>query len=243
MKKIMSLIAILLFASSFCFAQKIIKAKDVNLNDPESIQKNLPLNAVYTFEQFTDGKVYFKDGTITSAKMNYNTLIEEMQFMNDKNEIMSVANPSETLLVKIGDKLFHQYKERQFAEVLLNADIMLCVKRKTQCVDIDHKVGAYGQSSATSSISQVNSAQMRDAHYKLAIRRDLTLKILDEFFVKKGNKMLKITSKNTIIKAFPEYKKEINEYFAKKDVDLKSEQDLLKLITYFNQLKINNKES
>ena len=233
MKKITLIAATLLIASGFCFAQKIIRAKNVNLNDPESIKNDIPNGAIYIFDEFTDGTAYFKNGTTSSAKFNYNTLFEEMQFINDKNEVLNITNSDDISFVKIGDSFFYHLHRCKFVKLLVNENIMLLAKRKTECVDYS-KIGAFGQPSSTTAITQLNPSQ-----YKFAIRQDLTFKVSDEFYVRKGAKMSKITSKSAIIKAFPEYKNEINEYLKKKDVDLKNEQDLIKLVRYFNQLKKN----
>ena len=238
MKKITLIAVTLLLASGFCFSQKIIRAKNVNLNDPESIKNDIPHGAIYIFDEFTDGTAYFKNGTTSSAKFNYNTLFEVMQFINKNDEVLAITNPDDINFVKIGDDFFYHLRRCEFAKILLNENIMLLVKRKTECTDYS-KIGAYGQSSSTTAITQLNSSRVYNKDYKFAIRQDLTLKISDEFYVRKDNKMSKITNKSTIIKAFPEYKSEINEYLEKKNVDLKNEQDLIKLVTYFNQLKKN----
>ena len=141
MKKIIFLVVTLLMTGGFCFAQKIIRAKNVNLNDPESVKLDIPQGAVYIFDEFTDGTVYFKNGTTSSAKLNYNTLFEEMQFITDKDEILTVANPDDINLVKIGDDFFYRLRRCEFAKLLLNENIMLLTKRKTECTDYS-KIGA-----------------------------------------------------------------------------------------------------
>ena len=246
MRKITLIVVALLIASGFCFAQKTIKVKDVDLNDPQSIQTDVPRGAVYTFDEFTDGRVFFKNGASSSAKLNYNTLIEEMQFITDKDEVLTVANPDQVLYIKIGDKYFYHLRGNEFTELLVNANVLLCVKRKTE-VSRQKKDGAYGQSSATAAVDDVKRFSdnfmvlggtiMKNYEFE-DVRSNVTLRALDEFYVKKGDKMSKITNKSTIIKAFPEYKNEINEYFEQTNVNLKNEQDLIKLVTHLSEQRM-----
>src|ERR1035437_2784726 len=98
----------------------------------------------YLLPKFTDGIMKMKDGNLAGGKLNYNTVLDEMQFISDKNEILSVADPSAVAQVTIGDRKFY-YLKNYFFELVADGNILLFsrihVKR------FEEKIGAYGGTS------------------------------------------------------------------------------------------------
>ena len=52
----------------------------------------LSTSDVFSYPQFTIGTVYFKNGNIASAKMNYSSLWDEMHFINSKGDTLAMAD-------------------------------------------------------------------------------------------------------------------------------------------------------
>ena len=78
----------------------------------------------FLLPKFVDGTMKMKDGNIAGGKMNYNIVLDEMQFISDKNEILSVADPSAVTLVVIGDRKFY-YLKNNFFELVADGNILL----------------------------------------------------------------------------------------------------------------------
>lgn len=51
-------------------------------------------NFTYRFPLFEEATVLFKDGSTAVSKMNFNTLLCQMEFINDKGDTIEVAKPS-----------------------------------------------------------------------------------------------------------------------------------------------------
>ncbi|MDR2065359.1 MAG: hypothetical protein LBP85_06600 [Prevotellaceae bacterium] len=238
MKNIMLITTVLLFvACNFCIAQEKIKVENVNVSNEDDIANSLPRNAVYIFPDFTEGKVFFKNGTTTSAKLNYNTLTEEMQFVDDKENIMAISNPQDIDYVIINKKVFYYVSEKSFGELLANNDAAkLCVKRRTEYTETKSQ-GAYGQSNATSAITNIN-ATYDFKRSQLSVLRDLTFKIIDEFLLERNGKFTKITGIRSFFKIFPQYKDEITKFVESNKINFKNEKDLIKLTNYCTQLSL-----
>src|ERR1700712_5283487 len=47
---------------------------------------------IYLYPAFTTGTVAFRDGKMSQAKLNYNFLNGEVQFINDTGDTLSLAN-------------------------------------------------------------------------------------------------------------------------------------------------------
>ncbi|MDR3227713.1 MAG: hypothetical protein LBT56_08605 [Prevotellaceae bacterium] len=230
----------LLFAVGFtCFAQKvsIIEIKNVNINDGKNIIEALPPDTIYIFPEFTQGKIFFKNGIIDSAKFNYNTLLSEMQFLDKNKNILSVLNPQDVSRVIIDNRVFHYISEKSFAELLVTfKDVNFFKKCRIEYTYTQDKTAAYGQSSSTTAVVNYKNIYANGDEKKLAVYRDIKFKIIDDFFFETDGKFNKANSKKTFIKVFPQCKDEINKYVSAKKVNFKNEQDLIKLTNYCIQI-------
>ena len=234
MKKVILTAWMLCTISSFCIAQNRLKIENIDVTQDQDINENeLLRNAVYIFPEFSDGIIYFKNGTANKSKFNYNTLHGEMQFL-DNEKVLSLANPQSVNYVIINKKVFYYMSGTHFAELLLDNDnIKLCVKRSTKLADIQAK-GAYGTTNVTSSIWAVVPTQQ----YDIGILRDLVYKIEDEFYLENNRKFTKINNGKSFIKAFPQFKNEINRFVESNKTNFKNEKDLIKLTNYCTQLSL-----
>ncbi|MDR2125956.1 MAG: hypothetical protein LBP63_03910 [Prevotellaceae bacterium] len=235
MKNIILITTLLLFsAGNICVAQEKIKVENVNVNNDDDIADILPRNAVYIFPDFMEGKVFFKNGTVTSANLNYNTLTEEMQFVDDKENILTISNPQDIDYVIIDAKVFYYVSGKKFGELLtINDEVKLVVKRKTKISDVLAK-GAYGQVNTTFSVTSVVPTRQ----YDIGILRDLTFNIIDEFLLEQNEKFSKITGIKSFLKIFPKYKDDISKFAESNNINFKNEKDLIKLTNYCTQLSL-----
>src|SRR5262245_23963678 len=81
----------LVLALSFADTNAQKRAK-YTINPGEKIIEKLPRNEVYTYPEFTSGKVYLKNNTVSLVRLNYNSLYAEMQFINPKGDTLSVSD-------------------------------------------------------------------------------------------------------------------------------------------------------
>lgn len=237
MKKLMFLM--LLASCSVCFAQRnrIVELKNINVNSGKEI--DIPRNAAYLFPEFMQGKVFFTDGNIDSAKFNYNSLLKEMQFLDKQGAILRVANIQDIIYVQIGERVFIPVSKKSFAEVLfIDENMVLLAQRQTTYeVSSGERIGAYGQPSSTSAITNYSQMYYGNGQQTgLSVFRNVKFKVEDEFmFETKGN-LKKISGKKSFIKEFPAFEDKINEYVKSKKVNFKDEKDLIKLTAYCLQL-------
>jgi hypothetical protein len=240
MKKTILQTTLLLLICSICNAQEIIKVENVNVNEA-NMTDVLPRNVVYIFPDFIEGKVFFDNGATSTAKLNYNTLVSEMQFLDKDGYILSLANPQDVTYITIDKKIFYYAMNKAFAELIVNSDnIKLCVKRRTEYTETKAK-GAYGQSNATSAVINVNTLRnsVRENNpNELSVLHDLHFTIKDEFLLEKNGKFTKISNAKSFIKIFPQYKDDINRFVESNKTNFKDEQDLIKLTNYCIQLSI-----
>ena len=83
----MKLLLLLLF--SYCCR---LHAQDssIHIKAGMSVNEAVSVTDLYQYPQFSLGKVFFKSGDSTMAKLNYHTLLDEMLFINSKGDTLSL---------------------------------------------------------------------------------------------------------------------------------------------------------
>jgi hypothetical protein len=186
----------------------------------------------YLLPKFTDGIIKMKDGKLAGGKLNYNTVIDEMQFISDKNEILSVADPSVVVQVAIGDRNFY-YLKNYFFELVSDGNILLFsrihVKR------FEEKIGAYGGTSSTSSITSVSSytsdfgtLTKLNAGVKVSLQTEVI------YYIMVNGKYKLVLNKNDLLKLFTVNKELIKQEMDKQNIKFDSVESFKKIVDWIN---------
>jgi len=186
----------------------------------------------FLLPKFTDGLIKMKDGNLASGKLNYNTVVDEMQFIGDKNEILSVADPSQVVLITIGDRKFY-YLKNYFFELVADGNILLFsrihVKR------FEEKIGAYGGTSSTSSITSVSSYTSDNGTLtKLNAGVKVSLQTEVVYYIALNGKYKLVLTKNDLFKLFPANKDQIKQEMDKQNIQFDSVDSFKKIIDFIN---------
>jgi len=186
----------------------------------------------YLLPKFTDGTIKMKDGNVAGGKLNYNTVVDEMQFIDDKNEILSVADPTVVVQVIIGDRKFY-YLKNYFFELVADGNILLFsrihVKR------FEEKIGAYGGTSSTSSITSVSSYTSDNGTLtKLNAGVKVSLQTEVVYYIALNGKYKLVLTKNDLFKLFPANKDQIKQEMDKQNIQFDSVDSFKKIIDFIN---------
>jgi hypothetical protein len=186
----------------------------------------------YLLPKFTDGLLKMKDGNLAGGKLNYNTVLDEMQFINEKNEILSVADPSVVVQVAIGERKFY-YLKNYFFELVVDGNILLYsrihVKR------FEEKIGAYGGTSSTSSITSVSS-YTSDIGTVTKLNAGVKVSLLKEviYYIAINGKYKLVLTKNDLFKLFPVNKDLIRQEMDKENIKFDSVESFKRIIDWIN---------
>jgi hypothetical protein len=213
-----SLFISFLFISNLAVAQQ---PKDTSLDSSN-----------FLFPQFTDGVITMKDGNEATGKFNYNTLLDEMQFINPPNEIMSLANPLKVLKVVVANRTF-VYLKNYFVEKLTDGNVSLFYRIHVK--RLADKIGAYGNASPTSSIESFATYTSTDgnlnrlsANEKVSYKNELTYYIMQ-------NEKVKILFKlSDLFKCFPTSKDLIQHEIEKQHIIYTNVESVKKIIDWIN---------
>jgi len=190
------------------------------------------LDKAYRFPNFTNGHVYFRDGTMSAAKLNYNFLNKELEFISPNGDTLAIVK-EQALNIKniIIDSITFYYYDGYLEEMAHNEDGKL-LKRQFYQIKGSEKIGAYNLASTSSAIDSYSSYTDQNGQSRtLTVRENLTLVIATEyFFGDKYTVVLRATKKN-MLDLYPKKKIQIESYLRNNNVNFTNGTDLLKLFS------------
>jgi hypothetical protein len=209
--------AVLLLLSSSGFAQT-----DSLVNRPNLL-----------IPRFTKSVIKLKSGEIKTAVLNYNTVDQEMVFMQ-KDLFLVLTDPMLIDSVFMANRTFVPM-EKGFYEVLLKAPVTLFMQHKSYVVSEGYPTG-YGAKSQTTAPSYVRQIYGANGAIDLKIPQGFKVEDDSQYWVRYNNQMKPFETKRSFLKIFPDKEKELNQYISRNDIDFKKPEKVKNLIIYCNEL-------
>jgi len=227
MKKL--LFAALLFSAGSAAAQKVenitVKGSDIS----GFISKE-----VYRYPDFKKAKVYFKNADSAGGRMNYNYLLQTMQFISPQKDTLAVADESSIKSIAIGlDSFF--YDNGFYEWVASNSKTRLAIKHSLKLLAGTQKVGAYGIASSTGGIQSQDAFRGFIGTAGLDINEVYQFVKETQYYISVGNKHFVEFNKKNLEDLFPKKEDKIDEYIKTNKVNFNKEQDVVDLFVFVNQ--------
>lgn len=201
----------------------------------ENVKDALGDSVVYKYPQFTEGVVYFKDGTASHGNLNLNVFNGEMQFIKPSGDTLAMADKGLTKYIVIQQDTF--YYNKVFIQSLYgNAIAKLGEIEIMRQVDLK-KQGAYGQMSSTSAISSTNTYYSNNQFTKLALSEEVVFHKEVIYFIGDRFANFKPAYKKNILSMFNTNKTAIDTFIKNKDINLNRKDDLIKLVDFIQQIQ------
>lgn len=202
------------------------------LSYSQSNSDSVQVSSQFLFPQFTEGKVVLKDGTVAAGKLNYDTFLDQMQFMGVNNVVMNIAEPNKVVIITIQDRNFIYLKD-YFVEQLSDGPVKLYARlHQSQLVE---KIGAYGGASAVSSIKSLSSVDNGNGNYqqlksndKVSYTKSLT------YYVTINGKTKIVYDQNDFLKCFPSKKVLVKQEIDKENCKFASAEAVKKIVDWMN---------
>jgi hypothetical protein len=201
----------------------------------DEAQMSLPDSIRFLYPKFIPGRVYFRDGKISNAVLNYNLMNGEMEFIAAGNDTLSIANEVTIRLITVNNDSFY-YDKGYMKLITGNASIKLAKKELIQIGDVE-KMSAYIQSSSTSAISTMSYYySSRGEVNKLKSRADVLLvKQTVYYFGDRYNHFL-LANKKNLKKILGRNQSELETFLQENKIMFSREDDLIKLTNFTHHL-------
>ena len=201
----------------------------------EDLTTRVSTQIQFLFPEFTVGDVFYK-GYKGSGKLNYNMLLGEMQF-EENNQILSLANLKDVVMVNIGNRKFYPFNNKEFTEeLLMTGKQNLRVRYKGNAAQHSKK-GAYGTSSSTSSITSYSSISSDNRQYNLTVSENILVTVNYFYYLVGTNgKHTLIKNVKSFTKQFPAYRTQIETFVKEHKTKFNNEEDLKTLLKFCSDL-------
>lgn len=198
-----------------------------------SIADVVPLDKIYYYPQFISGTVLFKDGRISTARLNHNLLLGEFQFIDPKRDTLSLAEEEALTYILISTDSF--YFDKCYLQLLASGNKCKLVKR-IFFQQLTQNKGAYDMATSTSAVTNLNGFNV-DFKYRLKLSSELVLLKSTVYLLSGKNNQFVPANKKNIVKLFPKSAKTIDAYLAANTVNFNRQEDLTRLV---NAIKEDN---
>lgn len=188
---------------------------------------------IYRYPEFRKGKVYFRDGTVTSEKLNYNYLNGEVEFIAANGDTMAIVKEQILNIKNIEIDSAKFYYSGGYLEQVADFETAKILKKQEYRILKREKIGGYEQPSSTSAIESYSSFTNLDGtiNTKLIVRENITLVRPAQYFVGNQYNTFLPANKKNILKLYQKNKAQIENYLRSNNVDFKNLEDLKKLFS------------
>ncbi len=210
--------------------------KQIRVKSDTDINKAIPMSDRYRYPQFMAGSVVYRNGVSGGGRLNYNRLLGEMQFIDNKGDTLALADEQNVAHVMIGKTRFYVNSGKGCPEVISeHGPIKLARQTVFKSMRTEKKV-AYGQSSGASSVATVQPYSSNSSMHRIEATGDQMVKEETTFFIIDQNERYNQLNKNAIFKVFPKHKKAIETYLDEQSIRFSEEADLQKLLQFCSEL-------
>lgn len=202
------------FCSHPCAAQKLGTVVVKAGANPREVMHD---SDIYYQPGFVKGQVFLKDGSAAAAPLNYNRLLDEMQFIDAKGDTLSLANEQNIRFIALGSDSFYFYEG--FVRLLKGgAKARLAIKQSWKISD-RRKQGGYNTTSSLAAsvprgyFAAGNRMQRLNSSDELVLEKAATY-----YFGDRNNRFL-LAGKKNLMELFPKAEKQLSAFFKQHKVD------------------------
>jgi len=229
MKKTLIIICYILFLTTCATAQK---KERFTVTAGTKVEDCIPFQEMYRYPEFTDGKVFFKNGAYSSSKLNYNHLLGEMQYIQAK-DTLSIANEKDISLVTVAGDTF--YYDNGYIELISGGQIKVGLKQYFELRETVKK-DSYGSAGSGSATDSYSTLQTPGKNYNLVINHDRIFEKTLKYYLSTPSSGFVFFNKKQVMQLFPQKKDTIQNYLKSNKVDFNSRNDLLRFADYLRTL-------
>lgn len=187
----------------------------------------------YLFPEFEKGVVLMKTGVQENVMLNYNSITEEMIFINNGIKLaMSQLNLIDTVFI---DRRKFIPFEGKFLEEVYHSRVELFLQHKCSIKD-PGKPSAYGGTSQTSATTTYSSYLSNGQFYEMKLPEGTETKPYVEYWLKQNGKLTHFLNLRQLQKLFADKSIIFKDYLKKHPVSYGDEKSIVSLVKYMDSI-------
>jgi hypothetical protein len=202
-----------------------------------TIKDELPASSkgIYQFEEFKEGKVYFKNGKHTRAKLNYNYLHGEVEFIHANRDTLLLTHKEFVDHIMIGEHVFYSQLKSGEMEVVGNFDKVILARKKHLVIKgnsknmSDRKLTASDESPIPSSLlisNQSGEFQWQNNTSKPEYKYKTTYYLIDQ------NRIFHPANRSGFAKIYSGEQRVLSDYVKRNNINFNNEDQLKQLLEF-----------
>ncbi|MCL2417294.1 MAG: hypothetical protein FWD02_05095 [Bacteroidales bacterium] len=204
-------------------------------------QTQPPFSQENTFfnDEFKIGFVYFLDGEVGSSMLNYNFVLQKMQFV-ENGQVLNLPHDRNISHIIIGNDIFVPVGRQGFAVVIQNGPVTLL--RKKHLVREERQKGAFGTPTATAAVDVVtqfdfNSVVGLSTSPTNIEHRQFNYLAITGYYLMKDRNAHQATRRN-FLRLYRPVRSQLETFMQENNIDFGNEQHLRGLTLFANSLLI-----
>jgi len=191
---------------------------------------------LYYYPQFTNGKVFLRDGTKASGKMNYSRLYDQILFIDKKGDTLALAEEKTIKFIAVDRDTFY-YNEGYVRIIADNVFVKLAEKQIWLVADI-RKPGPHNTSTSTIGVTSVKTFRQGNdvVRNTLAIDEDIVLRKETHYYFGDEYNHFVRAGKKGLFELFSKKQRSIENYLKENKVNFDKKEDIEKLYQFLSQL-------
>ena len=133
---------------------------------------------IYSYPEFKNGKVFFRDGSKAVGKMNYSRLIDQMLFIDQNADTLALANEKTIKFIAVNLDTF--YFDEGYVRLITDYGDVKLAEKQIWVVADTRKIGTHNRPTSTVAVTSLSSytddAIARARSYDLIINEDMVIR-------------------------------------------------------------------
>ncbi len=186
---------------------------------------------IYRFDNFMQGREFLKNGQTASGRMNFNYLSGEMQFLGDKKDTLSLANPEgiDYIVFANSGPVFYRTADG-YVEIIHQGRTYSLAEKKSYKTLNKNREGAYGQLSSSSASDLYGGFNWNGNYYNLVSKESIIIALVPELYIANTKREFMLLKKASLNKLFPDNKVILAQDLKTSAPNIGSTQDVIKLL-------------
>ena len=208
----------------------------VTIKTGQSVKEVFTPADLYYYPQFTNGKVFLRDGTKASGKMNYSRLYDQILFIDPKGDTLALAAEKTIKSIVVEKDTF--YYNEGYVRIIADNDFVKLAEKQIWLVADIRKPGPHNTSTSTIGVTSVKTFR----HGNDVVRNTLTLdedivlrKETHYYFGDEYNHFVR-AGKKGLFELFNKKQRSIENYLKENKVNFDKKEDIEKLYQFLSQL-------
>jgi hypothetical protein len=201
---------------------------------PVITKEILPVKGIYRFDAFREGSVIFRNGIITAAKLNYNISLDEMHFVIESGDTLSVADPLTVSFINLNGSRF--YYDKGFIQAIDTFHGIILGFKQILLAEQERKQ-AYGIVKPHEGVRTYSFFTGNGQKYQLGEDELIQVRSREFYFFGDAFGHFSKTKREFVLQYFPAQQATITAFIKQHHINFNSLDDLLELMQFCRGLQ------